>query len=184
MGENMRIAILLLITLLNLIFQMTIGVYFNYLYILPNTMLVIVLSYAIARGDIEGALFGFVNGLLFDIFVGRVIGFYALLALVVCYIAAKPFKELSPNNFIIPCSMIFLMSIVYDLLFYVIAFLFRGRTDLLAYFLDIILPDAVFNALISIAIYPMIFFLNKRLEEHERPKRKMFSSVGGNSGKI
>ncbi len=180
----MRIFIMLLITIVNLILQSTFNVYFDKLFISPNTMLVLVISYSIARNDIEGALFGFVNGLLFDIFFGRIIGFYALIGLLIGFIAAKPFKELSPNNFIMPSVMVFSMTIIYETSFYIFGFLLRGRTDFLFYLINIILPEAIFNCVISLAIYPIIYFINKRLEEHEKPKRKMFSSIGGNSGKI
>lgn len=180
----MRIAILALITIINLILQSTLSLYLDSVYMLPNSMIVLVISYAIVRNDVEGAIFGFANGILFDIMFGRIIGMYALVALTTGFIAAKPFKEFSPNNFVISSAMIFAMTIFYELMFYVLAFLFQGRTDILFYLRRIILPEAILNVIISIVIYPAIFYLNKRLEEHEKPKRKMFGSIGGNSGKI
>ncbi len=175
----MRIFVMILITLINLIVQSTFGVYFSPIFILPNTMLVIVLSYSIARNDIEGAIFGFVNGLIYDILFGRVIGFYALLCLVTAYLSAKPFKELSPNNFLIATAMIFNMSIFYNFMFYFFGYLFQGRVAIGSYFFNIILPESILNGLISFAIYPLIFHINRLLEEHEKPKRRIFGSVGG-----
>ncbi len=180
----MRIAILVLISIINLIIQSTFCVYFDKLFILPNTMLILVISYSVARNDIEGALFGFFNGLLFDIFFGRVIGLYALVGLVTGFISAKPFRELSPSNFLMPNIMIFTMTIFYELFFYVLGFLFMGRTDLPYYFIHIILPEAIFNVILGVFIYPMVYYLNKFLVKLEKPKRKMFSSIGGNSGKV
>ncbi len=180
----MRIALMILITILNMIIQSTMNVYFDSFFMLPNTMIIFIISYSIVRSDIEGALFGFFNGILFDIFFGRIIGFYALVGMITGFIAAKPFKELSPNNFVIPSVMIFVMTIFYETLFYLLGFLLQGRTDIVYYFTDIILPEAIFNVLVGVFIYPLIFFINTRLEEREKPKRKMFSSIGGNGGKI
>lgn len=180
----MRIFILGLIAIINLIVQSTFSVYFNPFFILPNTMLIIVISYSISRNDIEGAIYGFLNGLLFDIMFGRIIGLYALIGVIVGFISAKPFKELSPNNLFLSTSVIFIMSIFYNFMFYVLAYLFRGRVSLGTYFIDIILPESILNALFAIIIYPIIFFINRRLEEYERPKRKMFGATGGNGGEI
>ncbi len=180
----MRIAILVLISFINLILQSTFCVYFDNMFVLPNTMIILVISYSVARNDIEGALFGFLNGILFDIFFGRVIGLYALIGLLTGFISAKPFKELSPSNFLMPTLMIFAMTIFYEFLFYFFGFLLMGRTNLLYYCLHIILPEAIFNVILGIIIYPLMYYLNKFLVKVEKPKRKMFSSIGGNGGKI
>lgn len=180
----MRIFVMSLIAIINLIIQSTFNIYFSPFFILPNTMIVIVISYAISRNDIEGAIYGFLNGLLYDIMFGRIIGLYALIGLLVGFISAKPFRELSPSNLLLSTSVIFAMSIVYNFLFYIFAYLFRGRVDIAEYFLDIILPEAILNGIIAIMIYPLIYFINKRLEEYEKPKRKMFGTVGGNGGKV
>ncbi len=180
----MRIAILVLVSIINAIIQSTFCLYFSGLFIIPNSMLVLVISYSIVRNDAEGAIFGFANGLLFDILFGRIIGFYALIGLVTGFVAAKPFREFSPNNFIIPSITIFVMTIFYEFLFFILAFLFKGRTDLVYYLFHIIIPEAVVNVIIAIAIYPAVFYFNKYFVEKEKHKRKMFSSVGGNSGKI
>ncbi len=180
----MRIAILVLVSIINAIIQSTFYLYFSNAFILPNTMLVIVISYSIVRDDAEGAVFGFFNGLMFDILFGRIIGLYALIGLITGFVAAKPFREFSPNNFIIPSVTIFTMTIFYEFLFFIFAFLFKGRTDLLYYLLHVIIPEAIVNVIIAIIIYPAIFYYNKYFTEKEKHKRKMFSSIGGNSGKI
>lgn len=181
---KLRIFILTLITIINLIFQSTMFNYVNVISILPNTMLVLVLSYGILRSDFDSMLFGFFNGLMFDIFFGRVIGFYALLGLITGYLSAKPFKEFNPTNFLPPLVVISVGSICYESAVYFFSFLFRGKTHFIFYLINIILPEILLNLIIALLIYPLFFFINRRLETHERPKRKMFSSIGGNSGKI
>lgn len=181
---KLRIFILTLISIINLIFQSTMFNYVNVISILPNTMLVLVLSYGVLRSDFDSMIFGFCNGLMFDVFFGRAIGFYALLGLITGYISAKPFKEFNPSNFLSPLVVILVGSICYESTFYFFAFLFRGKINFLFYLINIILPETVLNMIVGLIIYPLFFFINRRLETHEKPKRKMFSSIGGNSGKI
>lgn len=181
---RLRIFIMVLLSIINLILQSTVILHIPYITVYPNTMLVMVICYSVLRDDIEGSIFGFFNGLLFDIFFGRVIGFYALLGLIAGYLSAKPFREFNSNNYLTPGVIIFFMSIFYESLFYFFAFLFRGRTDFLNYFINIILPEAIFNVIIGIIVYIIVYLVNRRLEIHEKPKRKMFSSIGGQSGKI
>lgn len=172
----MRIFIMLLITVINLIIQSTVSLYFDNAFMLPNTMIVIVISYAIVRNDIEGAVFGFANGLLIDLAFGRLIGFYALITAIVGYLSAKPFEELNPHNIFIPAIMIFAMSILNNLLIYFFGFLFFNKIKLIEYFVNIIMPESVFNALVGLVIYPILYYINKNLERNEKPDRKMFTS--------
>ncbi len=180
----MRIAILVLISIINLIIQSTFYLYFSQLFILPNTMVILIISFSIVTDDLEGALFGFFNGLLFDIMFGRVIGLYALIGLITGFVSAKPFKEFSPNNFIIPSITIFLGTIFYEIMFFILAYLFKGRTDIFYYLTHLVIPEAIANVMVSIVMYPLMFYFIKYYAEKEKHKRKMFSSIGGSSGQI
>lgn len=181
---KLRIFTLILISIFNLIISSSMPLYVPHFTVLPNCMLIIIVCYAILRDDVEGTLFGFFNGLLFDIFFGRVIGFYAFLGLITGFLSAKPFKEFNSNNVFTPTVIIFTVSMFYESVFYFFSFLFRGRTDYFFYLTNIILPEAILNLLFGIPIYFILYLINSKLEEHEKPKRKMFSSVGGNNGKI
>ena len=52
----------------------------------PNLLIIITASFGFMRGSREGMLVGFVSGLLADIQFGDMIGFYAIIYLIIGYI--------------------------------------------------------------------------------------------------
>ena len=167
----MRIAIISLIVFLNFILQSTWFSYFSVFGTVPNTALIIVVSYAVLRGDVEGAILGFCAGLLADIFFGRVIGVSALLMMLTGYLAGKPFRDFFKENYIYPIILVGAASLAYEFMFYVMNFLLMGRVNFFRYLGMIILPVTVYNLLICVFIYRIIFGVNRRLEAREEKKR-------------
>ncbi len=180
----MRIIIVSAILLLNLAIQGTILDFLEINNVIPNTSFILIVSYGRLRGDVEGGLFGFVSGLFMDVFYGRVIGMYALLGFISGYIAGKPFKGFYRRNFLTLVVLMGFMTFFYESLFYFMNFLFRGKLDLLYFMHSIIIPVCVYNMLATMIIYPIFYNINRLLEMYERPKRKMFSNLGGYDGKI
>jgi len=167
----MRIAIFSAIILLNFIISTTWLQGMAVGGILPNTTLIIVVSYALLRDDIEGAIIGFLAGLLLDIFFGGIIGISALLMMIVGFLAGKPFRNFFKENFLAPIVLIAAASLLYEFGFYVLNFLLLGRTDFLRYLGTIILPTTAYNLVLCIFIYRGIYGIDKRISKREAQKR-------------
>ncbi|MCL2375946.1 MAG: rod shape-determining protein MreD [Defluviitaleaceae bacterium] len=167
----MRIAVITTIVFLNFIFQSTLLSHFSLFYTIPNTALIIVVTYAMLRGDVEGAILGFCAGFLADIFFGRVIGVSALLLMFTGYFAGKPFRDFFKENYIAPIILVGIASLAYEFMFYVLNFLLMGRTDFVRYLGQIILPVTVYNLVICVFIYRAIYGINRALETREEKKR-------------
>ena len=54
--------------------------------IVPNILIIITSSFGFMRGKNEGMLIGFLCGLIMDVFFGDILGFYALVYLVIGYL--------------------------------------------------------------------------------------------------
>jgi len=167
----MRIFVIGFIILLNFILQTTLLGHTAVFGIMPNTALIIVVTYAMLRGDVEGAIVGFVCGLLNDIFFGQVIGVSALLLMLTGFLCGKPFKDFFKENYIAPIILVGVASVAYELVFYILNFLLLGRVDFLRYFAQIILPTAVYNLLLCAFIYRMMYGINGLLTKREDRKR-------------
>ena len=167
----MRIIVISFIILFNFIIQSTLLGHAQVLGIIPNTALIIVVTYAMLRGDVEGALVGFGAGLLADIFFGRIIGVSALLLMFTGFFCGKPFKDFFKENYIAPIILVGAASIAYEFMFYVFNFLLLGRVNFLRYFGQIILPTAVYNLVLCVFIYRIIYGINSLLEKREERKR-------------
>ncbi|MCL2576201.1 MAG: rod shape-determining protein MreD [Defluviitaleaceae bacterium] len=141
--------------------------------IIPNTTLIIVVCYALLRGDLEGAIIGFCAGLLYDLMFGRIVGVSALLLMMTGFVAGKPFADFFKENYIAPVLLIAAASLSYEIAFYVINFLLQGRTDFFRYMGIVILPTTAYNLVLGIFIYRAIYGINNLITRREE-RRKGF----------
>lgn len=170
----MRIFVVSLTVILNFILQSTIFKHIEVFGISPNTAIIIIVSFSILRYEIEGAIIGFFAGLLQDIFFGNVIGLNALLYMLIGYVCGKPYKIFYKENYLLPIFLVFGSTIIYNLSYYILNFFFRGRLDSLYYIKTIIIPETIYNIIICLPIYAIIYYINKMVEQREKPNRRLF----------
>ncbi|MCL1936606.1 MAG: rod shape-determining protein MreD [Defluviitaleaceae bacterium] len=168
----MRILILTAIILINFILQTTFRV--EIFGISPNTAIIIVVSFAILRQDVEGGIIGFFTGLLHDVFFGNSIGFNALVYMLIGFFAGKPFKDFNKDNYLLPLFLVTIATIFYNFSHYIFHFLFRARLELFEYGLNIILPSSLYNLALSFPIYIFLYIVNEKIEIVEKSKRRIF----------
>ncbi len=142
--------------------------------IVPNLLIVLTASFGFMRGEKTGLLIGFFSGLLIDIFFSDVIGFYALLYMYIGYINGKFCTIFYPEDIKLPISLILGSDFFYGIICYVILFLLRGRFDFSYYFVHIILPEIVYTIVITLFLYPVILWVNRKLEKTEKRSEKKF----------
>lgn len=137
--------------------------------IVPNLLIVLTTSYGFMSGEKWGLIVGFFCGLLCDIFFGDVIGFHALIMMYIGYLNGKFSGGFYPEDIILPMVLNVLSDVSYGFLCYIFMFLLRGRLNFPYYFLHVILPEVVYTTLMTIFLYPLILFVNTRLD---RPKKR------------
>ena len=162
---------------MNMILQSTVYGYIEILGVRPNTALILIISYAMLRGDVEGAIVGFFVGLLQDAFFGRYIGLHALLCMLAGYLCGKPFKDFYRESYLQPMLLIGITTLVYEFVFYCSNFLLRGRLDVALYMQKIILPGTIYALILSLPVYHFLYIVNKKLEAREWAKRKRFQKI-------
>lgn len=140
----------------------------------PNLLLVCVVSFGLMRGEKTGLLLGFFSGLLMDVFLGPFIGFYALLLMYVGFVTGFFHKVFFAEDLKLPLLLIIVSDISYGFLCYVLLFLLRGKTDILYYFMHVIIPECVYTTVVTILIYPLCLFINHKLETDERKRAIKF----------
>jgi rod shape-determining protein MreD len=163
-----------LILIVNFVLQTTLFQYIEILGVKPNTALIVIVSYGILRGDVEGAVLGFFSGFLTDVFFNGYIGLYAMLCMLIGYFCGKPFKDFYKENYFLPLSLAAASSLAYHFAIYFTGFLFRGKLDFSFYFRSIILPGSVYTLILTVPMYSLLYGVNKKLEDIEKTKRKLF----------
>lgn len=170
----MRILTISVIMILTFIFETTLARYIAIFGISPDITILIIVSFAILRYELEGALIGFFAGLLIDLFSGSTLGINALLYLIIGYFSGKPFKEFYAENYFFPLLLVGIATFFYNFAYYVIHFLLRARLDFFHYFFAIMLPSTLYTMALSVPFYIFIYLINRKLEAHEKSHRRLF----------
>jgi len=143
---------------------------FHYLalaHIMPNLLLILVVSTAHMRGRMQGLLIGLFSGLLVDLMYGSsVVGLYALLYLVLGYFIGYTNNYYSKDDYTLPIIIIGVSDFLYGFFYYVFEFLLRGRLNFFYYFRRLILPEMIYTIAVSVFLYKLLHMINKRLEHN------------------
>jgi rod shape-determining protein MreD len=151
------------------VFQSAVFHYFALAGVVPNLMLILVVTTAYMRGRVTGMGIGFFTGLLADLMFASVVGLHALLYMTIGYFAGYTHLVYSNDDYTFPILFIAIGDFLYDFLFYVFEFLLRGRLDFLFYLNRVILPEMIYTVAISVILYKLLHFCNnlvyRNLEE-------------------
>lgn len=157
----MKFTAIFIIMTCNLILQSTLLQYFKIFNIIPNTTLVLVVVFSILCGKYRGAGIGLVAGLAQDILFGEMVGtnalIYMLIGLIIGSLESSIFKE---NSFT-PVFFSTLSTFAYHILFYFIMTITDNQIPFLLILRKIVLIEVIYNAVFSVAIYRIIYNLNK-----------------------
>ena len=164
MLRKVCVAILIIVCFL---LQSTVFRSFAFAGIVPNLLIILTASFGFMRGENEGLWIGFFSGLLCDIFFGDVLGFYALIMMYIGFLNGKFNRIFYPEDIKLPLGLIIISDISYSMTCYVLLFLLQGKFNFPFYLTNVILPEAVYTILVTCILYPIILFINDRLEAYE-----------------
>lgn len=174
MQKVKRIFICAMIILLCFLLETTIFQNLALASVIPNTLIIITSSFGFMRGKKEGLLIGFACGLLKDIMCGDLVGFYALVYMLIGY-ANGFFKSVFYDEDIkLPLALIAASELLYSLIIYVCMFMLNSDFNFGYYFGHIIMPELVYTILITIVLYQIILHTNRMLEEEEKRSASKF----------
>ncbi|WP_073992503.1 rod shape-determining protein MreD [Parasporobacterium paucivorans] len=138
----------------------------------PNLLLIITVSFGFIRGTRTGLITGLVCGLLADVFFSDFIGLNALLYMSVGFMNGVFNKIFFGEEIRLPVLLVFGSDIAYNVALYIFMFLFRGRLDFFYYLIHIILPEAIFTAIIAFIVYKPILMLHEKFTEAEKEREQ------------
>ncbi len=145
-------------TVFLLIFSLIQPTWLEYVKILgvkPNLFLIYVIIFSCHSSKKEGMTVGFIFGLILDLFIGKALGLNAVLMLILSFIVADFCeKYIRKNTVFTTMVIIFTVTFLYELMYYIIAFL--GDLNLLKAILRVAIPESVYCAVASIPLYYII----------------------------
>ncbi|MBO5352054.1 MAG: rod shape-determining protein MreD [Lachnospiraceae bacterium] len=157
----------LIVTLIELIFcfllQTSLFSFLRISGVVPDCLLILVITVAYTRGQIPAMVTAFFSGMLLDLCFSETVGFCAVLYMVVAFLAGYANKLYYERDYFIPGALIFAGEFLYSFLYYILFFLLRGRLSLPTYFIYTILPRMLYTVLAALALYPAFHGLHRLL---------------------
>ena len=169
-----RFTVSVLLIIMCFLLQTTVFQWIDFGGIVPNLMIILTASFGFMRGERTGLLFGFFCGLLVDIFFANVLGLHAMVSMYIGYGHGLFTRVFYPEDIKLPLFLILLSDFSYGFIYYFVLFLMRGRFQIGYYFIHIILPEMVYTILITLLLYPLILWLNKKIEDSEKRSARKF----------
>lgn len=151
--------------LIAFLIQATLVVHFKIGQAQPDVVLIVVVTLAFLDGALAGTAAGFAGGLLTDLLPKPYMGLSALSKLIVGYLAGLLERTVAMESMLFPIVAVFVASLADRLFYSAFLFFFLGeRIHLVSIFFQIIVPSAIYSAVIA----PLIYF----------PILKLFSPKG------
>ena len=158
-----NIIIIYLLILVAFIIQSTIFSKFTILGCAPNLMLILTFCAGYTRGRVPGVLMGFFSGLCLDVFFSDVIGFNALVLLIIGYVSGIMNKNYNNNSVYTPLLILLGSDVFYCIVYYCAWFGLRGKFEIAYYAVHIILPEFLLTLIAGLIIYIPLSKLYRKL---------------------
>lgn len=142
--------------------------------IVPNLLIVVTSSVGFMRGKKEGLVIGFFCGFLKDMLGGEVLGFYALIYMLIGYGNGFFRRVFYDEDIKLPLVLIAASEFLYSISIYVFIFMLQSDFAFLFYLGHIIMPELVYTILVTLILYQIILKVNRSLEEQEKRSASKF----------
>lgn len=137
--------------------------------VIPNLLIILVTVFGLIRGKDEGMVLGFFCGLVRDVLYGELLGFCALIYMVIGYLSGC-FSRIfyGDNDIKLPILLVGASDLIYGILNYILLFLLKSDFNFRFYLRSIIMPEVIYTSLVAIVLSYIILVVNMRLEDNEK----------------
>ena len=129
----------------------------------PDLVLLLVISWVILRGLEEGLFWAVVGGLSLDILSGAPFGAFTFSMVVVALLTSLFHGRIFGSSIILPLSLTFPLSLLFNGLVLLLLMVLGRPMDWSAAFFNILLPVAIFNTMVMVLVFPLLYLLNRVL---------------------
>ena len=124
--------------------------------VVPNIMLIVVVTLALVEGPAAGCALGFACGLIFDLLGSGPVGPMILVLTVTGYLAGLLHANLFAEGWLLPITVLAIAALGSELAYGLIMDLFGAGGPFLTMFLTKMLPGAVYNTALALLVYPWL----------------------------
>ncbi|MBO5260942.1 MAG: rod shape-determining protein MreD [Coprococcus sp.] len=134
----------------------------------PNLLLILTVSFGLMRGRKEGMLVGFFCGFLYDLYFGFAIGPFMIIYMLLGYCNGFFHRLYLVEDVLLPIIIVTIDDFVFNFITFIIFFVMRNRLMFGQYMKDIILPEMIYTAVLTMIVFKLFVYINKRLKRAEK----------------
>lgn len=165
--KRIGIAISLILTFIIIyLLQANFFAWFNLAGVKPNLFVILVLSIGLFAGKGVGITMGIFFGISLDFFIGKSVGISGIMLGIIGFIGGYLDKSFSKDSRITMITMITIATLIYELGLYSFNHFINSVQISAIYFIRTLIIELIFNAIITIIIYPIIISFGYRIEEN------------------
>lgn len=131
----------------------------------PNLFVILVLFLGLFAGKRVGIPIGIVLGILLDFFVSRKIGISSIMLGIVGITAGILDKNFQKDSRITMLLMTILVTAIYEIGVYMLNYIIASTSIEILAFTKILLIEAIYNAILTIILYPVLQKAGYYIEE-------------------
>ena len=130
----------------------------------PNIVLVLTFIHGYSNSQFAGMLTGLFGGLMIDVFFCNVIGYNALILLIIGFISGVWESWFYSDDLYIPLILLTLSDLLYCVLYFLIWYVLRARFDIHFYLFQVVLPEFLLTFISGVILYKPVSALIARLK--------------------
>ena len=139
----------------------------------PNLLLLLTFMFGYARGKNAGMLVGFFAGLLVDIFFCSVIGFHALIYLIIGFVNGRWNKYFYSNVLYIPLVLLLCSDIFYCIAYFFFFYVLKGTFAFGYVLVHIMAPELLLTFIAGLILFkPLKFMIGKMYMYYDDEERE------------
>lgn len=127
--------------------------------IVPDLMIVLVISAGYHKGKVYGMFMGIAAGLIIDLTFGSLIGVYALAYMFIGYCAGFLSTYYITHDTMLPIAMIAVGEFIFSLYGYIVNLLINGRFDVFYYMRRIMFPNVLYTICVGLFLYKLLDYI-------------------------
>jgi rod shape-determining protein MreD len=124
--------------------------------VVPNLLLLVVVTLAFVEGPVAGCASGFVAGAVLDLLGSTVIGPWALVLTVVGYLAGMLTAKLFAEGWLLPVTVVFVASLAAEASYGLVLAILGVGGPFFGALVRIMVPAAVYNTALAVLVYPWL----------------------------
>ncbi len=160
------INVLLILTFLIIYFlHSNLFVWFKIAGVMPNVFVILVLFIGLYAHKYMGVIYGIIFGLLLDFFIGKKVGVTAIMLGIVGLVGMLFDKNFSKENRITLIVMVMISTAIFEIGEYLINYFVIRQTFELIPFIQVLLVECIYNAIITIILYPLMQISGNKIEK-------------------